>query len=61
MHELLHVAILSSTVTGAAALATLLLWPLVSDVVLAPGTKALLGGLVGLAGVLLLVEWQLVH
>ncbi len=61
MHELLHIAILSSTITGAAALAVFFLWPLFSDVALAGSTKALLLGLAGLAVVLFLLEWQVVH
>ena len=61
MHGLLHLAILTSTLLGAAGLVLLVVWPLLSDSPLPRATKVGLGVLVGLAGVLLLVEWRLVH
>lgn len=61
MHNLLHVTILTSTIFGAVSLALLLLWPLIFDVPLPRATRAIAGGSVALAGVLFLLEWQVVH
>jgi hypothetical protein len=61
LHEWLHVAVLASTLLGAAALLTLLLWPVASDGPLSPGARTALIALVALGGVLLIVEWRLVH
>lgn len=61
MHELLHVTILVATVVGAGALGLLAFWPLLSNAPLSSGTRWLLGGLAGVAGLLFLVEWLIVH
>ena len=61
MHELLHIAILSATLLGAAGLVLLLLWPLLADQPLPQPTKFVLGGLIALGALLFLVEWRLVH
>ena len=61
MHEILHVAVLVSTLAGAASLAILVLWPLVADSPLPPVTAWALTGVVGVAAVLLLLEWRVVH
>lgn len=61
MHEVLHLAILTSTLLGAAGLVLLVVWPLASDLPLPRPTKVALGVLVGLALALLLIEWRLVH
>ena len=61
MHELLHVAILVTTVAGVAGLALLVLWPLVAEAPLPPASRGLLGALVVIAGVLFLLEWRVVH
>ena len=61
MHEALHVAILVATIAGVAGLALLLLWPLVVESPLSPRTRTALVALVVLAGVLFLLEWQVVH
>lgn len=61
MHEVLHVGILVTTISGVAGLALLLVWPLVAETPLPAGTARVLLGLVGLAIVLFLVEWRLVH
>lgn len=61
MHELLHVAILTSTIVGAAGLVLLVVWPLVSESPLARPTKIGLAMLVTLAVALLLVEWRFLH
>jgi hypothetical protein len=61
MHEVLHVAILVSTVTGAAGLGLLLVWPLVADRPLSPPARAGLLGMAGLAAILFLLEWRVVH
>ena len=60
-HELLHVAILASTIMGAAGLALLVLWPLLFEIRPSARTVAALIAGVAVAGVLLLVEWRLVH
>ena len=61
MHEALHVAILTSTLLGAAGLILLLLWPLLADQPMPGATKVVLSLLFGLGAVLFLVEWRLVH
>lgn len=54
-------AVLVSTLAGAASLAILVLWPLVADSPLPPATAWALTGVVGVAAVLLLLEWRVVH
>ena len=61
MHELLHVAVLVSTILGGAGLALLALWPLVFESPTPPRTRWVAVALVAAAGLLLLMEWQLVH
>lgn len=61
MHELLHLAILTSTLLGAAGLVLLVVWPLMSESPLGRPTKIALGVLVGVAVALLLIEWRYVH
>ena len=61
MHEVLHVAILVTTVAGVAGLALLVLWPLVADTPLPPASRTLLGALVIVAAILFLLEWRVVH
>lgn len=61
VHELLHLGILLATLLGAASLLLLLLWPLVSDSPLPPATRWAMLGLVGVAALLFLVEWRVVH
>lgn len=61
MHEVLHLAILVSTLLGGAGLVLLLVWPLMSQSPLPGATKWALAALVALAALLLLVEWRLVH
>jgi hypothetical protein len=61
VHEALHVAVLVSTLAGAASLALLIVWPLVGGSPLPRATAYVLGGVVLLAAVLLIVEWQVVH
>lgn len=61
MHEVLHVSILASTVLGAGALALLVLWPALFDGPMPPLARGLAGVAVGLAALLFLVEWRLVH
>ncbi len=61
MHEVLHVAILVTTVAGVAGLALLLVWPFVGDGPLPSATARTLMALVGLAALLFLAEWRLVH
>ncbi len=61
MHELLHVAILISTIVGAAGLVLLAVWPLFAESPLPAATRGGLAALVGVAAILLLVEWQFVH
>lgn len=60
-HQLLHIAILTSTLMGAAALAMLVLWETIFESPLPRGTRivALAGVLV--AAALYLVEWRIVH
>ena len=61
MHELLHLAILSSTLLGAAGSVLLVAWPLFAESPLPATTRWGLAALVGVAAVLLLVEWRFVH
>jgi hypothetical protein len=61
VHKLLHIAVLSSTIMGAAGLALLALWPVIFDTPPAPVTRSILLASVLLAGVLLLLEWRVVH
>jgi hypothetical protein len=61
VHEALHVAILATTLIGAAGLAMFLLWPVIFDAPLPPATKRLLLALIGLGVALFLVEWLIVH
>jgi hypothetical protein len=61
VHEALHVAILATTLIGAAGLAMFLMWPVIFDAPLPPATKRVLLALVGLGLLLFLVEWLLVH
>lgn len=61
MHEVLHVSILASTILGAASLALLVLWPALFDSPMPGLARGLATGAVAGAGVLLLVEWRLVH
>jgi ABC-type bacteriocin/lantibiotic exporter with double-glycine peptidase domain len=61
VHEWLHVAILASTLLGAAGLLTVVMWPLVTDQPLVPAARNVLLALIALGAVLLVVEWRLVH
>ena len=61
MHEVLHVAILVTTVAGVAGLALLVLWPLIGDTPLPAASRWVLGALVATAAVLFLLEWRVVH
>ena len=61
MHELLHIAILTATLLGAAGSVLLVLWPLFATEPLPGGTRFVLFFLIGLGAVLLLVEWRFVH
>lgn len=61
MHELLHVAVLVSTLAGAASLAIVVLWPLVADAPLPRVTAWVLASVIALAAILLLLEWRIVH
>lgn len=61
MHELLHIAILTSTLLGAAAILLLILWPLLAEQPLGGPTRAVLWLLIGLGATLFLVEWRWVH
>lgn len=61
MHELLHVAVLVSTLCGAASVLLVLLWPLMAEKPLPGATRALMGALVALAAAALAVEWAVVH
>ena len=62
-HEWWHMAVLGSTLFGAAGLALLLLVPLIFDEPPAgfETAKPVIAGLVALAGLLLLTEWLGVH
>ncbi|MGH2754551.1 MAG: hypothetical protein ACRDLB_08965 [Actinomycetota bacterium] len=62
-HDLWHLVVLGSTLMGAAGLAILVLAPLVFEEP-PPGLRAvrpLVGGLIALAGLLLVVEWLGIH
>ncbi|MBW3594311.1 MAG: hypothetical protein KY391_01940 [Actinobacteria bacterium] len=61
MHEALHISILAATILGAASLALLVLWPVLFDAPMPRSARALAVGAVVAAGLLLLVEWRLVH
>ena len=61
MHELLHVVVLVASVAGVAALALLLLWPLVAEAPLPRATGALLWALVAAGTAAFLLEWLVVH
>jgi hypothetical protein len=61
VHQALHVAILATTLIGAAGLAMVLLWPAIFDAPLTPATRRILLALVGVGLLLFLVEWLLVH
>jgi hypothetical protein len=61
MHELLHIAVLASTVLGAATLALMVLWPALFDSPMPRTARRIAGGTIALAGVLFLVEWRVVH
>jgi hypothetical protein len=60
-HQLLHIAILTSTLMGAAALAMFLLWNTIFDSPLPRATRVVAVVAVLLAGALYLVEWRVVH
>lgn len=61
MHEAVHVAVLVSTLCGAAAVALVLLWPVMAERPLPRSTRALMGVLIGLAVASLVVEWVAIH
>ncbi|HJR45139.1 MAG TPA: hypothetical protein VJ927_05995 [Actinomycetota bacterium] len=61
MHEILHIAILVSTLLGAAALVLLVLWPVFGETPLSGLTRNALFALVVIAACLLVVEWRFVH
>lgn len=61
MHEVLHVSILAATILGAASLALLVLWPALFDSPMPSLARYVALGAVGLAGVLFLLEWRVVH
>jgi hypothetical protein len=60
-HQVLHVAILASTLMGAGGLVLLVIWPLVSETPLPSVTRNILAGIVILAILLLGLEWRVVH
>jgi hypothetical protein len=61
-HDFWHIAVLGSTLFGAAGLLIVALGPLVLDSPrLAARARPLVFGLLALAGLLLLLEWLLVH
>jgi hypothetical protein len=61
-HDLWHIAVLGSTLFGAAGLVIAALGPLVLDSPrLATRARPLVLGLLALAGFLLLLEWLVVH
>jgi hypothetical protein len=61
-HDLWHIAVLGSTLFGAAGLLIVALGPLVLDSPrLVARARPLVFGLLALAGLLLLLEWLLVH
>jgi hypothetical protein len=61
VHKLLHIAILSSTILGAAGLALLVLWPMIFEGPLEGITRSILLASVLVAVVLFLLEWRVVH
>jgi hypothetical protein len=61
MHEVLHVAILVSTILGAGGVALLVLWPLIFDHPPTPVSRNVVLVLVAGAAALLLVEWRFIH
>lgn len=61
MHQLLHVGILASTIMGVAALALLVLWPVIFEAPLGRRTLGALVASIGVAGLLFLLEWRVVH
>jgi len=61
VHELLHVAILVATIVGAGGLAVLFLWPLLGNDPMPGATRRLLLASAGLALILFLLEWRVVH
>jgi hypothetical protein len=61
VHQALHVAILATTLIGAAGLAMFLLWPVIFDAPVPGPTRRILLALVGIGLLLFLVEWLLVH
>lgn len=61
LHQVLHIAILVSTLLGAAGVAFYALWPLLFDDPMPAPARRLLIAVIVVAGVLLLVEWQVVH
>lgn len=61
MHQALHVAILVTSLIGAAGLAMFLLWPVIFDAPLPAATRRILLALVGMGLLLFLLEWLLVH
>lgn len=63
LHELWHVAVLASTLLGAAGTLVLLLAPLLFGETPAGVARArpLVVALVGVAGVILVMEWVAVH
>jgi hypothetical protein len=61
LHQVLHIAILVSTLLGAAGVAIYVFWPILfEDPMPAPARNGLLG-IVFVAVILLLVEWRIVH
>lgn len=61
MHEVLHIAVLTSVLLGAGGLVLAVLWPLVADAPLPPKTKGVLAGLIATGVLLLVAEWRLIH
>ena len=61
MHQALHVAILATTLIGAAGLVMFLLWPVIFDAPPPPATRRILLALVGVGLLLFLLEWLIVH
>jgi len=61
VHEALHIAVLACTILGAASLALLVLWPALFTSSMPRSTRALAVAAVAVAGVLLLLEWRVVH
>lgn len=61
MHELLHVAVLLSTLCGAASVLLVVLWPLMAEKPLPGPTRTVMGVLIALAVASLVLEWIVVH